>query len=121
MCGVVPVVSWLKGVTDDIVADGITGLLIEPDDTEGFAEAILSLLENPEKLLSMSGAAQKTAVSRYSSESMIDAYEAQFGEEEDRQKRKQSNNLEWLTELLPEIARSGSLLALLRKGRYLFH
>ena len=121
MSGAVPVVSRIKGVTDEIVSDGITGLLVEPDDIEGFAEAIAGLLKNPEKLLSMSEATRKTAVIRYSSGSMIDAYEALFAEEEDRQKRKQSNNLEWLTELLPEITRNGSFRALLRKGRYLFH
>jgi glycosyltransferase involved in cell wall biosynthesis len=119
MSGAVPVVSWIKGVTDDIVSDGITGLLIEPDDTEGFANAIVSLLKNPEKLISMAEAARKTAVSRYSAEIMLDAYEALFAEEDDRQERKKSNRAGWFTELLTEVLRTSTYRDLLKKGKYL--
>lgn len=120
MSGAVPVVSRIKGVTDDIVSDGITGMLIEPDDTEGFADAIVSLLKNSEKLILMSNAARETAVSMYSSETMIDAYETLFAEEDDRQKSKHKNKVGWLAELLPEVLRNNTCGDLLKKMKYLF-
>lgn len=120
MSGAVPVVSRIKGVTDDIVSDGITGLLVEPDDTEGFAKAIVSLLKNPEKLISMAETSRETAISRYSAEIMLDAYEALFAEEDDRQEREQSNRAGWFTELLMEVLRTSSYIDLLKKGKYLF-
>lgn len=120
MSGAVPVVSRIKGVTDDIVSDGINGVLIEPDDTKGFADAINGLLKKPEKLISMSETAKKAAVLRYSVEKMLDAYEALFTEEDDRQKRKQSNKVGWFAELLPEVLRNNAYGDLLKKGKYLF-
>lgn len=120
MSGAVPVVSRIQGITDDIVSDGVTGLLIEPDDTEGFVNAIVRLLGDPEKFVLMSKTARETAVSRYSSETMIDAYETLFAEEEDRQKRKQTNNMGWLVELLPEVLRNNACRDLFKKRKYLF-
>lgn len=43
--GCVPVASYLSGVTDTIIADGINGRLVEPTDTAGFAAAIGAFLE----------------------------------------------------------------------------
>jgi len=107
MSGAVPVVSRIKGVTDEIVSDGITGLLIEPGDTGGFADAIASLLKNPEKLISMSEAARETAVSRYSTEKMLDAYEKLFAEEDDRVTMPCRSTIGWVTETIGEKVKKG--------------
>lgn len=37
----------------DVVEDGVTGLLVPPDDNEALSTAILSLLENPEKRIAL--------------------------------------------------------------------
>ena len=107
MSGAVPVVSRIKGVTDDIVDDGVNGLLVEPDDTEGFADAIICLLNSPEKLISMSAAARETAVRRYSAERMIDAYEGLFAEDDDREKILCRGTLGWIIETMGEVINRG--------------
>ncbi len=107
MGGVVPVVSRIKGVTDNIVDDRVTGLLVKPDDTEGFADAIICLLNCPEKLISMSAAARETAVCRYSVERMIDAYEGLFAENDDREKIPYRGTMGWIIETMGEIINRG--------------
>lgn len=42
--GCVPIVSYLSGVTDTIIADGINGSLVEPTDIAGFVAAIGAFL-----------------------------------------------------------------------------
>jgi glycosyltransferase involved in cell wall biosynthesis len=43
-----PVIATRVGGTPEIVLDGETGLLVEPEDAQGLATAILQLYENPE-------------------------------------------------------------------------
>src|SRR5208337_306635 len=86
LCGAVPVVSHLPGITDDIIEDGVTGALVESGKVEGFADVIVSLLKDPEKLVLMSEAARESAVQRYSAERMLDAYEVLFDEDDDRER-----------------------------------
>jgi len=43
----VPVVSTRVGGIPDVVVEGQSGLLVEPDDAEGLANALISILENP--------------------------------------------------------------------------
>jgi glycosyltransferase involved in cell wall biosynthesis len=107
MSGAVPIVSRIKGVTDDIVSDGITGLLIEPDDTKGFADAIAGLLKNPEKLISMSKAARETAMDRYSAATMLDAYEKLFAEDDDKMAMPRRGTFGWIAETIGEKVKTG--------------
>lgn len=44
-----PVVSTNVGGVSDVVTDNQTGYVTDPDDAEAFAEALLKLIENPEK------------------------------------------------------------------------
>lgn len=80
MCGVVPVVSRLTGITDQLVHDGETGLLVPPHDIEGFVEAVMRIHRNSELFRAMSAKAQKVAADMYSVGMMIDRYEALFSE-----------------------------------------
>lgn len=107
LSGAVPVVSRLRGITDDIVDDGITGMLVEPDDMNGFAEAIVHLLKNPERLRSMSDAAITTATERYSATGMIDAYESLFLEADDREYVTHLGVLGWMRETIGEVMKQG--------------
>ncbi|MBI3780592.1 MAG: glycosyltransferase family 4 protein, partial [candidate division NC10 bacterium] len=43
-----PVVAGLSGGLTDAVADGLTGLLVDPHDPGGIAETILSVLQDPD-------------------------------------------------------------------------
>jgi glycosyltransferase involved in cell wall biosynthesis len=107
LCGTVPVVSRLMGITDDIVEDGVTGTLVESGNVEGFANAIASLIENPEKLISMSKTAREAAVHRYSAERMLDAYEALFAEGDDRERMPRQRTFGWIAETIGEKVRNG--------------
>jgi glycosyltransferase involved in cell wall biosynthesis len=107
MSGTVPVVSRIRGVTDDIVSDGVNGLLIEPDDTEGFADAIANLLKNPERLNSMSEAARETAIRKYSVDKMLDSYETLFAEDDDRENLPRRGTAGWFSEAIREKINNG--------------
>ncbi len=102
---VVPVVSRLRGITDDIIDDGKTGVLVTPGDMKGYAESIIHLLKNPEKLRSMSRAARVAAEEKYSMARMLDAYESLFGEEDDRELTPCRGTLGWLRETIGEVTK----------------
>lgn len=72
--GVVPVVSCLPGITDFIVEDGATGFLVEPDDIDGFVEALSKLYSRRDLLSDMSERCKHVAKERFSHEGMITAY-----------------------------------------------
>jgi glycosyltransferase involved in cell wall biosynthesis len=84
MAGAVPVATRLEGITDAVVEDGITGLLADPEDVDGYARAAATLLANPARLSSMRAAAMHTARERYSRSGMVSSYEQLFGERDDR-------------------------------------
>ena len=66
MNGVVPVVTLLPGITDNLVDDGGNGYLIEKDNIDKFVETICSLLHNDVLLNQLSDAAILKAKSHFS-------------------------------------------------------
>ncbi len=48
-----PVVAFAHGALPEIVVDGETGMLAQPDDIDELATAVLALLSNPEKAREM--------------------------------------------------------------------
>jgi glycosyltransferase involved in cell wall biosynthesis len=77
--GAVPVVSDLdSGIREAIGTD--TGVLIEPDDIDGYAAAILRLDADRALLAKMSLAAMELAKKRFSCESMADRWIQMFSE-----------------------------------------
>lgn len=74
MCGAVPVVTRLSGVTDQIVDDGRTGLLVDIDDVAGFIGAIDKLLADPAQLEELQRNAARAAVERFSLDNMVARY-----------------------------------------------
>jgi glycosyltransferase involved in cell wall biosynthesis len=107
LSGTVPVVSKLRGITDDIIDDNVTGMLIEPDDVKGFAKAIVHLLKNPKILRSMSDAARAVATERYSVGRMLDDYESLFAEADDREHMAHANTFRWIKETFVEVMKHG--------------
>jgi N-acetyl-alpha-D-glucosaminyl L-malate synthase BshA len=61
----VPVVASRRGGIPEVVVDGETGLLFEPDDVPGMATAILDLLDHPEKARGMGQRAREVAREKF--------------------------------------------------------
>ena len=81
MASALPVVaSDIKGVTDEIVTDGHTGVLVPPGDPDALAAALRGLLVNSSGARSMGTHAREAAVSSYgidvARQRWADAYEA---------------------------------------------
>jgi glycosyltransferase involved in cell wall biosynthesis len=60
-----PVVASRVGGLPEIVADGETGLLVEPENPAALAEALSQLLRDPERRRAMAAAARTRAVAHY--------------------------------------------------------
>lgn len=60
-----PVVASAAGGVPEIVLDGETGLLVKPGDVEGFAAAILSLLQDPERAAALGRAGRRRVEERF--------------------------------------------------------
>ena len=61
----VPVVAGREGGVADVVADGATGLLVEPRAPAAFAAAVRSLLLDPARRRAMGAAAQARVLARH--------------------------------------------------------
>jgi len=54
-----PVITTPFGAGSERVRDGVTGLLVDPRDTEEFASAVVSLLEDPQRMADMGKAGRR--------------------------------------------------------------
>jgi phosphatidylinositol alpha-1,6-mannosyltransferase len=54
-----PVITTPHGAGSERVRDGVTGLLVDPADTEAFADAIIALLRNPDRARGMGEAGRR--------------------------------------------------------------
>jgi glycosyltransferase involved in cell wall biosynthesis len=74
MEGVIPIVSLLPGITDNIIEEGVSGYLVEDYlNPDKFIEKIL-LLKNLENRLKMSQRAKSIAESKFSLDCMMNEY-----------------------------------------------
>ncbi len=55
-----PVVATAVGDLPEVIQDGVTGLLVEPDDAEGLATAIVKLLKDPALAARLGAAGEKS-------------------------------------------------------------
>lgn len=78
--GCVPVSSLLKGVTDQIVEDQVSGFLLKPQDTEGFASSLKLLFDDPTRRDEMSNAARSRAAELFSVESVSERLSILMGD-----------------------------------------
>lgn len=74
MNGAVPVVSLLKGVTDNLIDNDKNGYLIQQGDIESFVNAVESLYSNRLLLKELSSQAHEQAISKFSLSSMAKSY-----------------------------------------------
>jgi glycosyltransferase involved in cell wall biosynthesis len=72
-CGLACVATRVSG-SEDIIQHGVNGLLVEPEDYQGMAQAILTLLRNPALVQEYGRAARQTTEQYYSFEQVIDRY-----------------------------------------------
>jgi len=78
MASGLPVVGTRTGGLNEQVEDGVTGLLVTPADAEALAEAMLTLMRDQGRRLSMGSAARVRAEERYSIDAIVDAYETLY-------------------------------------------
>ncbi len=72
--GAVPVVTDLKGITDNLIENGNDGYLLAQDDVEEFTNVIERLLKCQEKRSEIKNNARKKALSRFSLSKMSENY-----------------------------------------------
>ena len=75
-----PVVSTNVGSVPEIIEDGVDGMIIESEDTEGLSSAIDTLANDEEKAAVMGARARVKAEDRYSVKGMVESYARLFEE-----------------------------------------
>ena len=78
-CGL-PVVAGRSGGLPDAVADGVTGILVDPHDPGAAAEAIVSLLADPARAHRLGAAGRARVLERFTWEKMATEARRIFGE-----------------------------------------
>ena len=73
-----PVVATLVGGMPEVVADTVTGLLVEPEDPVALGAAIGDLLDDPRRCEEMGAAGQSRARELFGEERSVAAYEAVY-------------------------------------------
>lgn len=73
-----PVIATRVGGLPEVVVDGVTGIVVEKEDSEGLAAAMGRLLRNPEEAMTMGRAARARAEDMFTLERHIDACESLY-------------------------------------------
>lgn len=73
MCGT-PVVAFRVGGIPDIVQDGVTGILVEPRNSDDLARAIQRLIESPDSRARFATSARAKALQEFSPELQANRY-----------------------------------------------
>lgn len=73
-----PVVAYADGGVPEIVADGVTGLLTPPSDTQALANAIDALLDDPVRRATMGEAGRQRVAQRFTAEAIARQVEALY-------------------------------------------
>lgn len=76
----VPVVASKVGGIPSLVKDGITGILVRPEDPAGLALAIVDLLKDKEKAAGLAVAAKELIIREFSLEKMVEQTERVYSE-----------------------------------------
>jgi glycosyltransferase involved in cell wall biosynthesis len=67
-----PTVATRVGGTPEAMDDGVTGLLVPPEDAAALAEAVGRLIDDPARAAALGGAARETVERRFSLQRMVD-------------------------------------------------
>jgi len=73
-----PVVATRVGGIPEIIDDGVDGVLVPPADSGALAEAIVDLLNDPDRRMKMAGAGRERVIKRFLFEDMVRSYEAVY-------------------------------------------
>ncbi len=76
-CGV-PVVASRVGGLPEVIEDGVSGVLATLGDVDAHANAVLSLLNDPERMAAMRLAARQRVLDRFQPAPVLDAYEVLY-------------------------------------------
>jgi glycosyltransferase involved in cell wall biosynthesis len=88
MAAGLPTIASRVGGNAELIEDGVTGLLVRPEDSQALAGALLRLLRDPELSRRMAANGQKVAIENYSFERLIREVDALYTELLDRRGRK---------------------------------
>ena len=75
-----PVVATEVGGNTELVEPGVTGLLVPPGDPQALAQAVLGLLEDPQRCQAMGERGREVVRSRFSLEGMVKNYQDLYEE-----------------------------------------
>ncbi len=75
MAAAKPVVATRVGGNPEIIIEGSTGYLVQSEDSEALAEAIIKLLQDPEKAVTMGETGQKLIREKFTIKLMVNNYE----------------------------------------------
>lgn len=73
-CGLPCIVNYLPGVTEDIYPEDTVGLVLRNLDPKVWADAVVELLDDPERRARMGQAARRSVEEHFSIESVADQY-----------------------------------------------
>ncbi|MBI5238208.1 MAG: glycosyltransferase family 4 protein [Deltaproteobacteria bacterium] len=74
------VVAFRTGGVDEVVVDGITGVLVEPSDTKALAQAIIRLLKDSPLRQRMGQEGRRLVEKNYSNDAMVEAMRSLYME-----------------------------------------
>lgn len=63
-CGLVPIVTPMRSGVTDLIENGVTGIIVPPDDSHAFAEAVAELSSNTVLWKKISNAARQAIIER---------------------------------------------------------
>ena len=78
MCFACPSVATKVGGIPEVVEDNVTGLLAPSDNADALAQAVESLIQNPQRRTAMGRAAQQHAREKFSAEVIVPQYETLY-------------------------------------------
>lgn len=73
-----PVIAFAEGGVPEIVVDGETGLLVEPGDIEGMADAVVALLHDPDRRREMGAAGRRRVEAHFDVRQTVRVVEAVY-------------------------------------------
>ena len=81
----IPAIGTSDGGAPEIIEDGVTGFIVPPEDPEKLAQAMLTILENPNLAKEMGKCAKERVLRLFSSYNLIKGVENVYKELLDRQ------------------------------------
>jgi glycosyltransferase involved in cell wall biosynthesis len=75
MAAGLPIVATAVGGVPELLSDRRTGVLVQPDDPQAFAAALMDLMESPDRAAALGRAAREAVQRRFSFDRMVNEFE----------------------------------------------